>query len=104
MSYYSFSVDISEVNTDLKTEITSDAAVCRSTSPQQGILMGVSQIWVHEHSRRRQIATTLLDTARREYIYGYIIPRAMIAFTSPTPAGKLFAQKYTGTDLFLVYS
>ena len=35
--------------------------------------------------------------------YGTYIPRDKIAFSDPTPEGKMLATKYIGTPFFLVY-
>ena len=35
--------------------------------------------------------------------YGTEIPKDMVAFSDPTPDGKLLASKYMGTANFLVY-
>lgn len=40
---------------------------------------------------------------RKWAVYGTYIPRDKIAFSDPTPDGKLLATKYTGNPEFLVY-
>jgi ribosomal protein S18 acetylase RimI-like enzyme len=90
-----------------------DEALRLSASPDGGLLctttsrkavLGVSQVWVHDDYRRQGIASKLLTSARNHFIYGYHIPVDKIAFTQPTPAGRLFAEKYTATKGFLVYN
>ena len=34
---------------------------------------------------------------------GYAVPKSKVAFTDPTPDGKLFASRYSSTPNFLVY-
>ncbi|TRY88927.1 hypothetical protein DNTS_008500 [Danionella cerebrum] len=78
-------------------------AWCCSTVPEKA-LFGVSRIWVFSLMRRKSIATRLLDTARATFIYGGHLTKEEIAFSDPTPQGKLFATKYCGTPTFLVYN
>ncbi|XP_060772447.1 N-acetyltransferase ESCO2 isoform X2 [Neoarius graeffei] len=78
-------------------------AWCCSTVPERAIC-GVSRIWVFSLMRRKGIATRLLDTVRGSFMYGSPLTKEEIAFSDPTPAGKLFATKYCGTPKFLVYN
>ncbi|KAM3602311.1 uncharacterized protein V6R79_001717 [Siganus canaliculatus] len=78
-------------------------AWCCSTVPEQA-LCGVSRIWVFSLARRRSIATRMLDTVRSSFMYGSHLTKEEIAFSDPTPDGKLFATKYCGTPAFLVYN
>ncbi|XP_015118927.1 uncharacterized protein LOC107042403 isoform X2 [Diachasma alloeum] len=65
---------------------------------------GVNVIWTAMSHRRQHIATKLLDALRTNYFYGYILTLDDIAFSMPTPTGKIFAEKYTKTRNFKVYS
>ncbi|XP_011303275.1 uncharacterized protein [Fopius arisanus] len=65
---------------------------------------GVNVIWTAMSHRRQHIATKLLDALRTNYFYGYILTLEDIAFSMPTPSGKIFAEKYTKTGNFKVYS
>ncbi|KAJ8355850.1 hypothetical protein SKAU_G00186440 [Synaphobranchus kaupii] len=78
-------------------------AWCCSTSPETAIC-GVSRIWVFSLMRRQGIATRLVDTARNTFMYGSHLTKTEIAFSDPTPDGKLFATKYCETPTFLVYN
>ncbi|XP_066560641.1 N-acetyltransferase ESCO2 [Amia ocellicauda] len=78
-------------------------AWCCSTEPQNAIF-GVSRIWVFSLMRRKGIATRMLDTARNSFMYGCFLNKDDIAFSDPTPDGKLFATKYCGTPAFMVYN
>ncbi|KAF7230856.1 N-acetyltransferase ESCO2 isoform X2 [Nothobranchius furzeri] len=78
-------------------------AWCCSTVPEPAVC-GISRVWVFSQSRRQSIATRMLDTARRTFIYGSYLTKEEIAFSDPTPDGKLFATKYCNTPTFLVYN
>ncbi|KAJ8396189.1 hypothetical protein AAFF_G00020560 [Aldrovandia affinis] len=78
-------------------------AWCCSNSPETAIC-GVSRIWVFSLMRRRGIATRLVDTARNTFMYGSHLTKEEIAFSDPTPDGKLFAMKYCETPTFLIYN
>ncbi|XP_067274772.1 N-acetyltransferase ESCO2 isoform X2 [Pseudorasbora parva] len=78
-------------------------AWCCSTVPEKAIC-GVSRIWVFSLMRRKSIATRLLDTVRNTFMYGSHLTKEEIAFSDPTPEGKLFATKYCETPTFLVYN
>lgn len=78
-------------------------AWCCSTVPEKAIC-GISRIWVFSLARRKGIATRLLDTVRNTFMYGSHLTKEEIAFSDPTPDGKLFATKYSNTPAFLVYN
>ncbi|XP_030577539.1 N-acetyltransferase ESCO2 isoform X2 [Archocentrus centrarchus] len=78
-------------------------AWCCSTVPEQA-LCGISRIWVFSLARRQGIATRMLDTMRSTFMYGSHLTKEEIAFSDPTPDGKLFATKYCNTPAFLVYN
>lgn len=58
-------------------------------------LIGIHQIWVHSRFRRRAIASRLIDTVREKMLYGMVVPRNQVAFSSPTEAGASFARRYS---------
>jgi len=66
-------------------------------------LMGVHQIWCHRSFRRQGISTLLLDVAREKLIFGMVVPRELIAISSPTIDGFRLACNYTDTQYPLVY-
>lgn len=78
-------------------------AWCCSTLPE-GAICGVSRVWVFSLARRNAIATRMLDTVRSTFTYGSPLTKEEIAFSDPTPEGKLFATKYCNTPTFLVYN
>ncbi|KAM9354210.1 N-acetyltransferase ESCO2 [Pholidichthys leucotaenia] len=78
-------------------------AWCCSTVPERA-LCGISRIWVFSLARRQGIATRLLDTVRSTFMFGSYLTKEEIAFSDPTPDGKLFATKYCNTPAFLVYN
>ncbi|KAM5157086.1 N-acetyltransferase ESCO1 [Mantella aurantiaca] len=78
-------------------------AWCCSTTPEPAIC-GVSRIWVFSMMRRKKIASRMLECLRNHFIYGSHLNKDEIAFSDPTPDGKLFATNYCGTSQFLVYN
>ncbi|KAM8882161.1 uncharacterized protein ACB058_002090 isoform 3-T3 [Synchiropus picturatus] len=78
-------------------------AWCCSTKPEPAIC-GISRIWVVSMMRRKGIASRLLECLRNNFIYGSYLSKDEIAFSDPTPDGKLFATQYFGTSQFLVYN
>ncbi|XP_036898124.1 N-acetyltransferase ESCO2 [Sturnira hondurensis] len=65
---------------------------------------GISRIWVFRPKRRKRIARRLVDTLRNRFMFGCFLSTDEIAFSDPTPDGKLFATKYCNTPNFLVYN
>ncbi|XP_077208743.1 N-acetyltransferase ESCO1 [Paroedura picta] len=78
-------------------------AWCCSKSPEPAIC-GISRIWVFSLMRRKKIASRMLECLRSNFIYGSYLSKEEIAFSDPTPDGKLFATQYCGTSQFLVYN
>ncbi|KAF4095633.1 hypothetical protein G5714_023236 [Onychostoma macrolepis] len=78
-------------------------AWCCSTVPEPA-LCGISRIWVFSMMRRRGIASRMIECLRNNFIYGSHLRKDEIAFSDPTPDGKLFATHYCGTSQFLVYN
>lgn len=64
---------------------------------------GINRIWTLATHRRQQIATRLVDCMKTAFYYGCEISVNQIAFSDPTPNGRLFAMNYTNTEDFLVY-
>ncbi|KAL6057131.1 N-acetyltransferase esco2 [Balamuthia mandrillaris] len=73
-----------------------------STTPCAA-LCGISRIWVHPSSRRKSIATRLLEAIRHNFTYGYVLRKDECAFTQPTTLGHKLATTYFGTPSFLDY-
>uniref|UniRef100_A0A8C6UW03 N-acetyltransferase ESCO acetyl-transferase domain-containing protein n=1 Tax=Neogobius melanostomus TaxID=47308 RepID=A0A8C6UW03_9GOBI len=78
-------------------------AWCCSTTAEPAIC-GISRIWVVSTMRRQSIASRMLDCLRNNFIYGSNLSKDEIAFSDPTPDGKLFATRYFDTSQFLVYN
>ena len=77
---------------------------CKSAEERfEWCMCGISRIWVHQTARRQGIASRLLEVARENLVYGFMIPRQQVAFSQPTIDGKLFALDYTGTMQLMVY-
>lgn len=74
-----------------------------SDVPQPAVC-GISRIWVFRLKRRKRIARRLVDTLRNRFMFGCFLRTDEIAFSDPTPDGKLFATKYCNTPNFLVYN
>ncbi|NXX60586.1 ESCO2 acetyltransferase, partial [Scopus umbretta] len=74
-----------------------------STQPEPAVC-GVSRIWVFGLRRRKGIARRMVDVVRSTFMYGSYLSTDEIAFSDPTPDGKLFATKYCQTPNFLVYN
>jgi len=60
-------------------------------------VLGICHIWVHHQHRRKNIATALVDAARKSLIYGYRVPAHECAFSAPTDMGRRFASAYVGS-------
>ncbi|XP_061846409.1 N-acetyltransferase ESCO2 [Colius striatus] len=74
-------------------------------SPQpQPALCGISRIWVFGPRRGSGIARRMVDVLRNTFMYGSFLSTDEIAFSDPTPHGKLFATRYCQTPNFLVYN
>uniref|UniRef100_UPI00358E78BA N-acetyltransferase ESCO2-like n=1 Tax=Myxine glutinosa TaxID=7769 RepID=UPI00358E78BA len=78
-------------------------AWCCATLPEPAVC-GISRIWVFSLLRRNGIATRLMDCLRRNFTCGTYLTKEDIAFSDPTPDGKLFATKYCNAPNFLVYN
>ncbi|XP_022097058.1 N-acetyltransferase ESCO2-like [Acanthaster planci] len=77
-------------------------AWCCETTPEPAVC-GVSRIWVASQERRKKIATKLLECLRNYFMFGSVLPKESIAFSDPTPDGKMLATSYMKTARFLVY-
>lgn len=75
---------------------------CCSTESVKA-LCGISRIWVFSKTRRQKIATRLVECIRRDFLYGCIIEKKNLAFSDPTPNGRVFAENYIGKKDVLVF-
>lgn len=92
---------------DPNTEYPAESATVtgpttRSTQPTKAIL-GVHQLWCHHLHRQKGIASHLVDAARSKLVFGMTVPYHLVAFSSPTADGALFAKRYSFPDPPLVY-
>ena len=76
-------------------------SVLRSSSVSVGevecpAILGISRIWISGPCRRQGIASRLLETARRTFIYGITIPMEAMAFSQPSESGKCLAEQWFG--------
>ncbi|XP_076826367.1 uncharacterized protein esco1 [Brachyhypopomus gauderio] len=92
-----------EVSEGEKVMFERQRAWCCSTVPEPAVC-GISRIWVFSMMRRRGIASRMIECLRNNFIYGSHLSKDEIAFSDPTPDGKLFATHYCGTSQFLVYN
>ncbi|MEE6511309.1 hypothetical protein FKM82_017791 [Ascaphus truei] len=74
-----------------------------STRPEAAIC-GISRVWVFSPMRRKAIASRMVDAVRSSFLYGSHLSPGEIAFSDPTPDGKLFASTYCNEPNFLVYN
>lgn len=75
---------------------------CCQAEPEPAAI-GISKIWVYGPSRRKGVASKMLDCVRYWFEYGVPVEQSKLAFSDPTPDGMQMARKYTGTSAFLVY-
>uniref|UniRef100_A0A8C0PRD6 Establishment of sister chromatid cohesion N-acetyltransferase 1 n=1 Tax=Canis lupus familiaris TaxID=9615 RepID=A0A8C0PRD6_CANLF len=80
-----------------KVRFERQKAWCCSTLPEPAIC-GISRIWVFSMMRRKKIASRMIECLRSNFIYGSYLSKEEIAFSDPTPDGKLFATQYCGTE------
>eukprot|EP00980_Cylindrotheca_fusiformis_P020237 scaffold7316_cov123-Cylindrotheca_fusiformis.AAC.12 len=69
----------------------------RGTTPIP-CMLGVAVLWTHSSFRHQGIATHLVEAARANVIFGMVVPKSKLAFSSPTEAGWMFAKTYCGQD------
>ncbi|XP_053106391.1 N-acetyltransferase ESCO2 isoform X2 [Hemicordylus capensis] len=86
-----------------KNSLEHHRAWCCSAKPEK-VVCGISRIWVFSPMRRKGIASRLVDVVRHTFLFGSYLSTNEIAFSDPTPDGKLFATKYCQTPSFLVYN
>ncbi|KAF1920610.1 ESCO1/2 acetyl-transferase-domain-containing protein [Ampelomyces quisqualis] len=61
-------------------------------------LLGISRIWTSNQHRMQGIATTLLDCARSEFLYGLTVEKDEVAFSQPTESGGNLARRWHGRE------
>ncbi|NWX93882.1 ESCO2 acetyltransferase, partial [Nothoprocta pentlandii] len=85
-------------------EVPQQQRAWRCAAEPEPALCGVSRLWVFSLARRKGVARRMLDVARNTFMYGCYLSTDEIAFSDPTPDGKLFATRYCQTPNFLVYN
>jgi N-acetyltransferase len=66
----------------------------RDTIPISSAKVGIRHLWVHRRARKLGIATRLVDAVQCKFIFGWMVPKGQLAFSSPTQSGHAFAQRY----------
>lgn len=89
-------------------DVRASPRACSSASGQYGCkppAISSSSSHTHTHNQSHINATIcLFFLHRNNFIYGSYLSKDEIAFSDPTPDGKLFATHYFGTSKFLVYN
>lgn len=57
-------------------------------------ILGVNKFWTLRKERRKGYGKMLLDAARENFIFGYMIPRVQLAWTQTTEEGAKYAKTY----------
>lgn len=78
-----------------------EADMC--TEEKYPIKCGISRIWVSHNYRNQGIGSALIDSVKKNFMFGYILVNNDIAFSPPTEMGKHFAKKYFNTPNYLIY-
>ena len=65
--------------------------------------LGVRQIWVHDGFRRKNVARSLVDAARKSFIFGSVVMRSHTAYSQPTTDGLNFALAYSQEQTVWTY-
>ncbi|ORX80172.1 hypothetical protein BCR32DRAFT_245810 [Anaeromyces robustus] len=58
------------------------------------ILCGISRIWVSKKERQKGVASQLLDSIRKHFLFNMILERNQIAFSQPTKLGTKLAYHF----------
>ncbi|XP_059607616.1 N-acetyltransferase eco [Phlebotomus argentipes] len=68
-----------------------------------GAHCGILRLWTALPFRGQGVARQLLAAVQMHFVFGHVLTLDEIAFSSPTDAGKTFAQKLSGRSDILVY-
>lgn len=71
------------------------SSISVSNAPEAAVL-GISRIWTSNLHRKSGVATTLLESARSDFLYGITVPKEQVAFSQPTESGGRLARKWFG--------
>lgn len=62
-------------------------------------VMGISRIYCTRKYRRLHLATTLLDTCRKEFIYGLDVGKHQVGWSQPSASGIKLASSWCGRTI-----
>jgi N-acetyltransferase len=74
------------------------------TKYENNTICGINRIWVADQMRHKKVATRLLDCVCFNFFYFYKLQTNQLAFSDPTPNGRLLAKSYCKCDSFLIYN
>lgn len=86
-----------------RNEVELDESCIEVTLKSFKAHLGINYLWTASAFRHKGIATGMLDAIRRQFCYGYPIPKDETAFSQPTAVGKAFASAYFGRKDFLTF-
>ena len=66
--------------------------------------LGVKQIWVHSDYRRDNVARMLVDSARKNFVFGTVVMRHHVAYSQPTSDGLKFSLAYSQSKTIWAYA
>ncbi|KAK5116612.1 hypothetical protein LTR16_005063 [Cryomyces antarcticus] len=78
------------------TIVSKNSAISIAEKPDDAML-GISRIWTSTSYRKQGIATTLLDCAAENFLYGLRVDKKLIAFSQPTESGGCLARRWLAT-------
>lgn len=81
-----------------------DDEICNEEVKKAKVFCGINRIWVAPEMRNKKIATRLLDSVCLNFFYVFKLTPAQLAFSDPTPNGRMLAKSYCKNDSFLIYN
>ncbi|KAM9956527.1 hypothetical protein ACTFIR_003245 [Dictyostelium discoideum] len=85
-------------------KIVSSSPTIQCSKVPTKILCGINRIWVLPSSRKRGIASKLMESLASNMYYCYHLKKHEIATTQPSTTGLLFFNNYFKTNQFLLYN
>ncbi|KAN0016225.1 hypothetical protein ACTFIU_006187 [Dictyostelium citrinum] len=85
-------------------KIESSSPIIQCSKVPTKILCGINRIWVLPSSRKRGIASKLMESLASNMYYCYHLKKHEIATTQPSTTGLLFFNNYFKTNQFLLYN
>lgn len=80
------------------TSITQHQRTMMIATKPDGMIMGISRIWISSGHRKEGLATRLLDCAQNNFVYGFPVKKEYTAFSQPTDSGAALARKWYGKE------